>query len=155
MTAALVVIGLMVMGLALIAIEVLVIPGFGLIGLLGAAAVLTGGYVAYGSLPPTFAALAIIGGVSAALALFWYLPRTGVGRSMVLRTQAVGSAAKPGLDLLLDREGTALTPLRPSGSVEIDDSAVDVVTDGKYVDAGTKVKVVRVEGSRVVVEPVS
>jgi membrane-bound ClpP family serine protease len=154
MTSALVVVGLMVIGLALIAIEVLVL-GTAVVGLLGGIAVIVSGYVAYSTLEPAFAALAIASGVVTSVALFWYLPRSGVGKSMVLRTQATGSSARPALALLLGREGTALTPLRPSGSVEIDDSAVDVVTDGKYVDAGTKVKVVRVEGSRVVVEPLA
>jgi len=50
---------------------------------------------------------------------------------------------------------TVVSDLRPSGSVEIDGRPVDVVTDGTYAETGTKVRVVRVEGARVVVEPLS
>ena len=50
--------------------------------------------------------------------------------------------------------GKTLTPLRPGGSALINDLKVDVVSEGKFVEAGTVVKVLRVNGSTVVVEPV-
>jgi membrane-bound serine protease (ClpP class) len=151
MTSAFVVVALLVLGLGLIAVELLVLPGVGLIGLLGVAGLIGAFVLAYSELPPTFAALAITGGLVAAGLAFWLLPKTRVGRSMVLNTQVTGNAADPGLAELVGREGVSITPLRPSGSVEIDDAPVDVVTDGEYVDPGKRIKVVKVEGSRVVV----
>lgn len=151
MTVALV-IGLMVAGLALIAIEVFVIPGFGVIGILGIGCVIGSAYLAYAQLATPYSAIAIGGGIVGAGVLFWFLPKTKVGKSMVLETQTLGRAANPDLQQLVGREGSALTKLRPSGSVEIDDRPVDVVTDGEYVEAGTRVRVLRVEGGRVVVE---
>jgi membrane-bound serine protease (ClpP class) len=56
---------------------------------------------------------------------------------------------------LLGLTGTALTPLRPSGTVVINGHRVDVVTEGGLVDRDTPVKVVAVEGMRVVVRPIS
>jgi membrane-bound serine protease (ClpP class) len=50
--------------------------------------------------------------------------------------------------------GRAITPLRPSGAAMINDKKVDVVTESKFVEAGSIVKVIRVEGNIVVVEPV-
>jgi membrane-bound serine protease (ClpP class) len=47
-----------------------------------------------------------------------------------------------------------MTDLRPSGTVVIDDKRYDVVTGGEYLDHGTKVKVVAVEGSKVVVRKI-
>jgi membrane-bound serine protease (ClpP class) len=153
MTAVLV-IGLMVFGLALIAIEVFVIPGFGLIGVLGIAGVVGSAYLAYSELDTPYAALTIVGGIVGAGVMFWFVPRTKLGKSMVLETQTLGSAPNPELEKLQDREGVALTTLRPAGSVEIDERPVDVVTDGEYVEAGKRVRVVRVEGGRVVVEEI-
>jgi len=54
MTAVFVVIGLMVAGMALIAIEVLVIPGVGLMGILGVGAMAGSAYVAYDQLGDTY-----------------------------------------------------------------------------------------------------
>ncbi|MFS0644141.1 NfeD family protein [Siminovitchia sp. 179-K 8D1 HS] len=55
---------------------------------------------------------------------------------------------------LIGRKGVAVTPLRPSGTVLIDDERVDVVAEGSFIDNNTDVKVVKVEGSRIVVRPV-
>ncbi|WP_428264788.1 NfeD family protein [Haliangium sp.] len=153
MTAIVIVIGLMVVGLSLIALEVLVIPGFGVLGVLGIAAGIAAGYLAVTRLEPTHAGLAITAGVVAAAALFWYLPRTRTVRSMVLQTQTLGTAGDPALKALMGREGVTTTPLRPAGAVEIDGEAVDVVSDGQYVEPGTRVRVIEVSGSRVLVEP--
>ena len=55
---------------------------------------------------------------------------------------------------LIGKEGHALTPLRPSGTVVIDNDRIDVVTEGSYVDAGKMVEVIKVEGSRIVVREI-
>ena len=52
---------------------------------------------------------------------------------------------------LLGKTGVVLTKLRPSGSIEVDGKPVDVVSEGEFLDKGVKVKVVEVEGSRIVV----
>ena len=154
MTAALLVVALMVLGLVLLAVEVLVLPGFGLIGVLGF--LLCGGavWLAHAQIGTGWSAIAVAGGVLAAGGIFLVLPRTRLGKSMVLET-GIDAKVVDGLEVLLGREGQALTPLRPSGSVEIDQRPVDVVTDGQYVEPGSRVRVVRVEGARVVVEPLS
>ena len=56
---------------------------------------------------------------------------------------------------LLGQEGTALTALRPSGTVVFGKQRIDVVTDGTFLEEGTRIVVVQVQGSRVVVEAVS
>ncbi|WP_437955018.1 NfeD family protein [Sorangium sp. So ce119] len=154
MTPVLLVVALLVVGLVLLAIEVLVIPGVGLVGLLGGAAVLGAVAVAWATLGAAHGLLALGAGVCATGLLFWALPRTGAGRRMVLlETQRSGRGTDARLAALVGKEGRALTPLRPAGTVEIEDRAVDVVTDGLYVEAGTPVRVASVEGNRVVVEP--
>ncbi|WP_437670091.1 NfeD family protein [Sorangium sp. So ce131] len=153
MTPALLVILLLMAGLVLLAIEVFVIPGVGLVGLLGGAAVLGAVALAWATLGVGYGLLALAAGACATGLLFWAFPRTRVGRKMVLEAQTSGRGPDPRLAALVGREGKALTPLRPAGTVEIEDRAVDVVTDGLYVEAGTPVRVAAVEGNRVVVEP--
>jgi len=52
---------------------------------------------------------------------------------------------------LLGREGAAVTDLRPAGKAQIAGKRWDVVTDGGYVEEGEELRVVRVEGTRIVV----
>ncbi|MBX9973085.1 nodulation protein NfeD [Cytobacillus firmus] len=56
---------------------------------------------------------------------------------------------------LIGLEGYALTSLRPSGTVVIGDERIDVVSEGGFILKGAKVKVVKAEGSRIVVREVS
>ena len=53
---------------------------------------------------------------------------------------------------LVGRVGVAETILRPSGILELDGDRMDVVTAGDFIEAGAKIRVVRVDGNRIVVE---
>ena len=66
---------------------------------------------------------------------------------------AVGDigTAKPEL---LNQTGTAFTTLRPAGTAIINDKRVDVVTEGALIEKGTAIKVVAIEGLRVVVRAI-
>lgn len=55
---------------------------------------------------------------------------------------------------LIGLEGYALTPLRPSGTVLIEDERIDVVSDGGFILKGARVRVVKAEGSRIVVREI-
>jgi membrane-bound serine protease (ClpP class) len=55
---------------------------------------------------------------------------------------------------LVGLEGYALTVLRPSGTILIENERIDAVSEGAYIDKGSKVKVVKVEGARIVVRDI-
>jgi membrane-bound serine protease (ClpP class) len=153
-TAAVVVL-LLVLGVALLAAEILVIPGFGLVGLLGISSTMGAGVVAFTQLGTFWGVTALGGGLAISGLMAWLLPRTAAGRDMVLEQDQRGvRAADPTLAQLAGLEGEAVTTLRPSGTARVHGRVVDVVTDGLYVEAGARVRVAKVEGSRVVVEPV-
>ena len=147
-------VALLVLGAILLAIEVLVIPGFGLIGVLGLASMVGSIGVAWWKLGSAWGGMAIAAGIAITGFTFWLLPKTGLGKAMVLDTQQRGRAVENALAELVGREGTALTPLRPAGTIDVGGKTVDVVTDGIYVESGTRVRVARVEGARVVVDVV-
>lgn len=55
---------------------------------------------------------------------------------------------------LLGMEGKALTILRPAGTIVINNERIDVVSEGGFVEKNAKVKVIKVEGARIVVREV-
>ena len=83
--------------------------------------------------------------------VYWF-PKSYMGRNLT-STSAVGDL---GIDLseLINKTGSAYTNLRPSGTAVIGDDRVDVVTEGTFVEKDRPVKVVAVEGQRVVVREV-
>ena len=151
-------------GLALLVLEVFVIPGFGLAGVLGIGALLAG------------LSLSLIGGgatwefvikavgrviisiflaLAASLVMLRFLPRLPFGRRLILETglpAGEGYASAPAGDSSwLGKSGTVFSPLRPAGIAEIDGERVDVVSDGEFIDSGTPIVVTRVDGNRIVV----
>jgi membrane-bound ClpP family serine protease len=83
---------------------------------------------------------------------FEFFPNSRVAaRSRRIRRSENINAEKPEL---LHQTGAALTPLRPSGTAIINGRRVDVVTEGGMIERNTPVKVVAIEGMRVVVRAV-
>jgi membrane-bound serine protease (ClpP class) len=155
-------------GLILLAIEVLVIPGFGLAGVLGIIAIVAS--LVLSLVGPGFTmtfmlvaagrvVLALLLALLASLVLLRFLPRLPFGRRLILNrglAAAEGYASAPEIDAQwLGKTGLASSPLRPAGIADIDGRRVDVVSDGEHIDAGQFIRVTRVDGNRVVVRRIS
>ena len=87
-----------------------------------------------------------------------YLPRTALYRKIVLGSQhPAGPAFVPERNefsgLEAGAQGVAASILRPSGRATFEGKPRDVITTGAFVEAGTRIRVVAVEGSRIIVEP--
>lgn len=149
------ILALMVAGVLFLALEIFVLPGVGLAGALGTILLLggaVGAFTAFGPAGGLLTSLVSLGAVSGAIFL---VAKTRVGRALVHREAQVGKSVDNAYAGLVDRRGRTLTPLRPSGIVRIGDAEIDVVTQGEYVDVGREVRVIEVEGGRVVVREIS
>jgi membrane-bound serine protease (ClpP class) len=157
-----------VAGLILLAIELLLIPGFGVAGALGVIAIIAslvmslvgpGFTITFMLVAAGRVVLALLFALLASLVLLRFLPRLPFGRQLVLKrglAAAEGYASAPEIDAQwLGKTGLASSPLRPAGIADIDGRRVDVVSDGEHIDAGHSIKVTRVDGNRVVVRRIS
>ena len=154
--ALLIVVVLLVVGVALLGVELFVTPGFGVGGAFGVAALLAGVVTGWTMLGPTWGSLVIVATVAVGTGLLIAAMRTGViKRRLVLddRLERGHGTQAEGLRELIGKVGEAHTDLRPAGLVEIGDDRVDVVAEGGFVEKGTSVQVVAVDGPRVVVAP--
>lgn len=57
-------------------------------------------------------------------------------------------------EIFLGREGETTTVLRPTGMAEFDGVKLNVISEGEFIPAGVKVRIVRVEGSRILVHTI-
>ena len=155
---------IMVLGIGLLAAELILIPGFGLAGVLGISAILISlvmSLLGEGAAPTMI--LTTIGQVGLSLLIAMIimvfflraLPRLSIGRALVLRTELStdkGFASAPESDSYwLGKTGRSITPLHPAGIADIEGHRVDVVSEGEPIDAEQVITVVRVDGNRVVV----
>ncbi|MEO1085809.1 MAG: NfeD family protein [Acidobacteriota bacterium] len=133
----------------------LVVPG-GILGILGILSVIYGCYVAF-ELGFAWGVASIVGSLAIFGAVVFFGLRSKTGRRMTLADENDGltwKSADQSLPALEGAEGTTITPLRPAGTALFGDRRVDVVSDSEFLDAGITVRVIEVEGVRVVVEAV-
>lgn len=148
------VVTLLVVGVVLVFAEG-VLPGM-VAGVAGAGCLLAGviaGYVRFGDKAGTMLLMGVLALLVAGCYLWIkYFPRSPLARALVSK-QVSGDIGTEKPELL-DHTGAALSPLRPAGTALIDGKRVDVVTEGQMIERGAKVRVVAVEGMRVVVREI-
>lgn len=169
-------------GIILLAVEVFVIPGFGVAGILGILLILVafiGTFVpaepiptgpdaplfTWPSLPGTWQALkvgivvlssSVIIGLMGILLIIRYLPQLSVGQGLIpVNPRAADMAlsdAHPGAALVGDI-GVVTGDLRPGGQARFGQEIVDVRSQGEYVEAGRRVQVLKRDGMEIFVRP--
>lgn len=150
---------LAVLGLIGILWELHVVPGHGLPGILGAGALLVAVLLAFG-LPFFFVGIETIATAIVLTVIAFTLTVRAVPQNAWAHRLALAAAQGPeyvasaDYGALRGRTGMAVSFLRPAGIASIDGRRIDVLTEGEFIAAGTPVRVMRVEGRRVFVEPV-
>lgn len=148
------------LGVLAILLEIFVIPGFGAAGIIGLGLVVWGIFLASTSALQAIISLivAALGSIALMYIMIKVLGRRGMWTKLILGTKldsASGyNSSKKGLEKYLGLTGTALTPLRPAGNATLAGDRVDVVSEGGFITKGATVKVILVEGTRVVVRQV-
>jgi membrane-bound serine protease (ClpP class) len=172
-------------GLAFLAVEIFVLPGFGVAGITGLLLMLAGILMASQTflIPETKREWEVFGTsvlvlscsavvfVSAAAFLSRHFGSLPIFNRLILQPAAPDAAPraatstdpnKPLPVLAPDNPygvdvgdwGLALSPLRPSGKARFGDRYLDVLTDGDFVERGRQVRIVEIQGSRIVVRDV-
>jgi membrane-bound ClpP family serine protease len=152
---------LLVMGVLLAAAEIFIPSG----GLLTVLSILcfVGGIVAGFFVGTTTGIVTLLVTVLLAPVLLYVLmrvwPHTPIAKRIILagpgKRGTAGDLTRRRPGELIGREGVAKTLLRPAGKMTLDDGkTIDCVTEGEYVQPGTRVKVLAEHGARVVVRSV-
>jgi membrane-bound serine protease (ClpP class) len=153
---AIVLVLLILVGFGLIAAEIYIIPGLNVAGILGILVLvfaigfaftangLIGGFFALGG--------TIVLGLVMALAMW----RSGSWEEFVLATSILPGREIPdktqeNRGRFIGKGGQALTPLRPSGVAEIDGERVEVQTEGGFIAADSRIKVVAIDSRHIFV----
>jgi len=150
-------VALFILGLLLLLIEMF-IPGFGIFGISGIVSVIIGLIMSFPNPVQAFYSITF-SLIASCLILYFlgkYLKKAPVFDRLILRMKQEKSqgysATSVNASEFLNREGIALTTLRPAGAADFDGQKLDVLADGEFIPAGSKIKVIRVEGSKIVVK---
>ena len=152
-------------GIILLAVELFVIPGFGIFGILGIVCILGG--LVLGMIPnqdfnfdfvpasQLFGALltVILAALGSVGLVFWLTPKInqwGAFSHITLATtqdRSEGYTSSFYSQDLLGKKGTVHSRLRPSGKIEIDGEIYDAYSRGDFIDQGEKIIVISTEGT--------
>lgn len=147
------------LGIVLLAIEIFVIPGFGITGILGIFGIAAGIFMSFGINNIAQATLVVFVSLISDIILIIILARfilksKGFKNKMALETDTAGYHSSVSYDDLLGLEGITETLFRPSGNIIIDGKKYDAITEGEFINKGAKIKVILVEGNKIVVKEV-
>jgi membrane-bound serine protease (ClpP class) len=150
------ILALFIGGIMLIASE-FVLPG-AIMGIMGFCCIIGSIFLGWNKFPEYGFIIAIgeaLGTIAILIFGFWAMANTRLGNLFVMRGVQrkedgySGPAQSPDL---VGQVAVAHTPLRPAGTLMLNDERIDAVSNGTYIDRGTQVRIIQVEGHRVVVE---
>ena len=150
---------LFIVGIVLMAIELFVVPGFGITGIGGLIAIFASLYFFF---PDPSTALGVMAAVLVLSLVLLFILIKLFGISNFWKNISLGESqsneggytSHSNQKKYIGEKGIALTHLRPAGTAEINGKRIDVITEGDYIDKNQKVEVIRVKGSRVVVKKI-
>jgi membrane-bound serine protease (ClpP class) len=156
-------------GVLLVLVEAIVLPGLGVFGILGGLAIVAGVYMSLlGGIPTgddyTRAGMVLTMALALVLVSSWALLRRLPANRRLTRlgiflgeetARETGYISAVRRDELVGKVGRALTDLRPSGTGIFDDERLDVVSEQEWIEAGSPIRIVASEGYRHVVRPLT
>ncbi|HVZ93653.1 MAG TPA: NfeD family protein [Phycisphaerales bacterium] len=159
--------GLIIASLLVVGIEMFV-PSGGLLGVV-AAVLAIAGVIAFFRADPVWGVLSLVSVLILAPIIVNFglkvMPNTPLGKKLILggspseeemRRAAGEEALQHSREAaLVGATGTAMTDLRPVGTVDIDGTRVEVLAEGGMVRAGAKVRVTGVSGTQVKVREIA
>jgi membrane-bound ClpP family serine protease len=151
------IVGLTVIGLLLIAVD-FYLPGF-VLGSIGIVLMIIAVALCYRQYGLNWAATLFIVeavlGVATGFIIIKTVPQTAMGKRMILAHNQTGQRSANELSAsLVGTQGVAHSLLRPSGVAMLDGKRLDVVAESGMIESGSNIKVVAVEGTRIVVRKV-
>ncbi len=144
---------LIVIGLLLLVVEILFVPGTTLVGLLGFILVIVGTSLSFSWFGNRIGWMTVgASGVLSAIAVYLSF-RSKLWFRFALRSTSEGTATEVvSGKVVVGEQGKALSSLRPVGKAEFASGVFEVKTSGTYAEAGSIVSVVRVEDNQIIVE---
>ena len=144
---------IVILGIALIVVEVYFIPGFNVVGVFGAVMILFAIGLTFAESGIFAGSLMFAGTVGGVGLTFYYMFQSGAWNRFVLNTDLSRDESSKARESehrsrYLGKVGVAVSPLRPTGIVEIENERIEVSTEGEFISSGSAVRVVAMDRRR-------
>ena len=151
------VITLIIAGLLLLGAELIIIPGFGIAGILGIASIVASCWLAFAHISTTAGIIVIIVNILLVVATTILMLRSKTWKKLSLKTnidsKVDSSPADKGIEV--GSKGTAATRLAPGGRVQIGENTIEAFTRDSIIEPGTEIEVTAIDGYKIYVKQIN
>ncbi|MCC5919918.1 MAG: hypothetical protein LAT68_09445 [Cyclobacteriaceae bacterium] len=146
---------LILIGLAMIVVEVVFIPGVAFVGLLGLVLMTTGVVLSFQNLGVQAGWISLGSALLGSLVVFIYALRQNSWSRFSLNKDNQGKVNEDE-DFPFEKgmQGKTVSALRPFGYGEFHNKRIEIVSKGDFVDEGTPIEIIKVEGKKIIVKPI-
>ena len=145
-----VIIALLLLGVLLLLLEILFVPGTTIVGIGGFILLAIGIYLAYSYLGNQAGHISLVCSVGAIFLSLVVLLKGQTWKKMALDTNVEGKGVEQVENLVeVGEEGKSVTRLNPSGKALFGDKLIEVDATGEFVDAESKIVVTKVEQNKI------
>jgi membrane-bound ClpP family serine protease len=151
-----IIISLLAIGLGLIIVELVFIPGTTVVGLLGLIFTIVGIVISYSHFGDTTGFYILMGTSLTTLVALFFSFRTGAWTRFSLKS-SMNSKVNEGMlsTLSVGDEGTTRSALRPMGTAEFGNQQYEVRSLGSFVESGSRIKIIQILSNQIIVEPIN
>ncbi|MFM1874867.1 MAG: hypothetical protein RL266_604 [Bacteroidota bacterium] len=145
-----VVIGLLLLGILLLLLEILFVPGTTLVGVGGLILLAIGIYLAYASIGTTAGHVSLASSVAILMLGLVVLLKGQTWKRVALNDQLHGKSVESVEDLVtVGDRGKTITRLNPVGKALFNDKIVEVTATGDFVSENVPVEIIKIEGNKI------
>lgn len=149
-----VVISLVAVGLVLLLIEILFVPGTTIVGIIGFVVLAIGVGLSFKYFGREMGWM-ILGTTSVLAGVTLYLSfKSNLWARFALKSTNTGRVNEDPIGIAVGEEGVALSALRPIGKAEIGKRTFEVKTQGAYVETGKRIRIIQIVSNQIIVEPI-
>ncbi len=142
-------------GILLVIAEIIFVPGTTVVGIVGVIFMIVGVASSFSYFGSQGGWITLGGTAVASAVIVYYSFKANVWGRFSLKTASDGKVNEGELEgLAPGQEGVAVSALRPFGKAEIANKTYEVKTLGAFVDAGSKLRIIKVNTNQIIVEPI-
>lgn len=147
---------LILVGIAMLIIELIFIPGTTVFGILGFAGLLSGVYLGYANFDATTGTIILVSTLLLSGIAVFYSLRSKSWDRFALKTNSDSKVnEETEINLETGQEGIAISYLRPSGKAEFDGKFWEVFSHDEFIESGTAIVIEKIEKRKIFVKPKS
>lgn len=142
------------MGIIFLLLEILVVPGTTVVGLIGAGMLVGAVVTAFSTFGVTAGVLTLVGSLLISVLAIVLALKSNTWRKAMLNTEIDGRVNVVEPDkILVGDEGMAITRLNPMGKALFRDEFFEVTSKSNLIAENTPIVVVKVDGNKIIVKP--